>query len=133
MRTVSGRPAKLVPVRRLAPVLDFLSILVFVALGRREHELGYDLASALRTLWPFLVGWFAVALLTKLYLTPSWGRWLITWLGGIVVALGLRATLGGHDFVLSFAIVATFATGAFTGGWRIVVAFVQRRRATVVN
>jgi len=120
-------PQRTLP-RWLAPVADAVALVVFVLLGRREHGIDDGLGGVLTTLWPFVVGWFAVALATRLYRGPlRWDRWAITWVGGVAVGLVLRIAATDHSFVAAFAIVATLVIGAFTGGWRL-VARIRRAR-----
>lgn len=115
--------------RRIAPVLDFAVIVVFVLVGRREHGLDNAFIEILRSLWPFLVGWFGFALATKLYVAPRWNAWLITWLGGVSAALVLRVVASTGNFALAFTLLTLLLLGAGTGGWRAIAVLVARSRA----
>ncbi|MFZ4584803.1 MAG: DUF3054 domain-containing protein [Acidimicrobiia bacterium] len=123
----TATPTRALP-RWVPPAADTAAIVAFVLLGRREHGIDDGLSGVLGTLWPFLAGWFAVALLVGTYRQPPrWNRWAITWIGGVVLALVLRIAFTGHSFVLAFAIVATVVVGAFTGGWRLVARLTHAR------
>ena len=80
---------------RYSPVVDALCIFVFVLVGRGRHEIHEGVGWFLTVLWPLYVGWFAVALATRLYTRRS-GIWLalvVTWLGGIAIAALLRGSV----------------------------------------
>ena len=103
---------------------------VFVAIGRRSHGESNDASGFLSTLWPFLAGPAAGAAVTRLYASPlAWRRAVPAWLLTVAVGLALRIGVVGHEFKLSFAIVATSFLGLFLLGWRAVYLAVARRRA----
>jgi hypothetical protein len=112
-------------VRRLpgwvAPVADVAVVVVFVAIGRRSHNEANDASGFLGTLWPFVAGLAAGALATRLYAAPlEWRRAVPAWLVTVAVGLALRIGVVGHEFKLSFAIVATTFLGLFLLGWRAI-------------
>ncbi len=112
-------------VRRLpawvAPAADVAVVVVFVAIGRRSHNEANDASGFLETLWPFAAGLAAGALATRLYVAPLvWRRAVPAWLATVAVGLALRIGVVGHEFKLSFAIVATTFLGLFLLGWRAV-------------
>lgn len=49
-----------------------------------------------RDLGCILGGWFAVALLVRLYTRGGWLRLVATWLGGVSVGVLVRAAIVGH-------------------------------------
>src|SRR5579859_3780709 len=100
-------------IRALAAAADLVCLALFVALGRASHDISSGIAWYLTVLWPFLVGWFAVALALRLYRSPL-DRWLIltcTWFGGCAIALGLRALVTGRSTPIAFIIVAYIFIG----------------------
>ncbi|MGA7987606.1 MAG: DUF3054 domain-containing protein [Candidatus Dormiibacterota bacterium] len=113
--------------------VDALSLGVFVALGRESHDIASGITWYLTVLWPFLLGWFAAATTLRLYTTwPN--RWVLlasTWVGGIAIAMVLRAVVTGRATPVAFVIVAYAFTGLLVFGWRIAVRGVTllRRRA----
>jgi hypothetical protein len=106
-----------------------------VALGRASHDISSGIAWYLTVLWPFLVGWFAVAVALRLYRSPL-DRWLIlacTWVGGCAIALGLRAVVTGRSTPIAFIIVTYIFIGVTTFGWRVLahgLARVRTRRSS---
>lgn len=113
------RPPRVLP-GWLAPVADAVCLVAFVALGRQEHgSLGTGLGGLAGALWPFLAGWFGVALAVQLYRRPlAWNRWAVTLAGGVVVGMVLRIVFMGHSFVLIFVVITAGVLAAFTAGWR---------------
>lgn len=117
----------------LAPVLDFVVVLVFAAVGRRNHGEADALTGILTTAWPFLVGaligWIIVWL---------WRRGLtdgsrldvgaVVWLSTVAFGMVLRH-LSGRGVQFSFVVVALIFNGLCMIGWRAVATMVTRRRA----
>jgi hypothetical protein len=112
-----------------AAMLDVASILVFVAIGRRNHEEGSGVGGVLETAAPFLIalaaGWLLVrawrwptAILTGLFL------WPVTILLGMI----LRNAAFDRGTAVSFVIVATLFLGACLVGWRTAYGAIARRR-----
>jgi hypothetical protein len=122
------------PARRVRPwvaaAADVAVVVVFVAIGRRSHGESESASGFLETLWPFLAGLAVGAGVTRLYGSPlSWRRAVPAWLVTVAAGLALRIGVVGHEFKLSFAIVATTFLGLFLLGWRAVFLAVTRRRA----
>jgi hypothetical protein len=115
---------------RYSPVIDALCILVFVLVGRGRHEIHEGVGWFFTVLWPLYVGWFAVALATRLYTRQS-GIWLalvVTWLGGIAIAALLRGAFTDRPYVSIFTVIAIAFLGLTTFGWRLIAAFIARSR-----
>ena len=109
----------------IAPVVD----LAVVPIGRRSHNEANDASGFLTTLWPFVAGLAVGALVTRLYTAPlEWRRAIPAWLLTVAVGLALRIGVAGHEFKLSFAIVATVFLGLFLLGWRAALILARRRR-----
>lgn len=116
----------------LLAVGDFLAIGAFVAAGQAHHASGNSLLSAMA---PFLLGWFAVALIGGLYthdvlLGPrrmlSWT--IPAWVLGALIALGLRATdLFPGNVIGLFPLVAMGFGGLLVVGWRTIAVVVFSR------
>lgn len=115
----------------LAPLLDLLVVLVFAAVGRRNHGEADALTGIVTTAWPFvvgvIVGWIVLVVMKRL---P--GRALtsgaIVWLTTVVVGMILRQ-VSGHGTAVAFVIVAVAFNGACMLGWRLVARVLERRRA----
>ncbi len=112
----------------LAMAVDALCILVFVAVGRRNHAEGVTLAGVAQTAWPFLAGGAVGWATSKGWRAPTalrpTGLWV--WLDTIVVGMALRAGIGA-GIALSFIAVASTVTGVLLLGWRALYALLGRR------
>jgi hypothetical protein len=112
-----------------AAALDVASLLLFVVIGRRNHEEGESVAGIVETAAPFLIG-LAVAWLV----VRAW-RWPTALLTGlalwpITVLIGMlcRSLLFGDGTAASFVIVATLFIGICLVGWRAAAQAILRRR-----
>jgi len=110
----------------VAALADIISIVVFVAIGRRNHNEGDSLSGIAGIAAPFLialaVGWVAArAWARPMQVEGAFIIWPIT------VALGmvLRHFVFDRGTALPFIIVATLFTGVFLIGWRMVAARVS--------
>lgn len=113
----------------VAAALDVSSIVVFVAIGRREHDASGALTGVASTAAPFLIG-LAVAWLA----VRAWKRpqsiitgvaiWPITVLVGMVA----RRTVFADGTAPAFVVVATLFVGMCLIGWRVVARSVSSRR-----
>ncbi|MEP7203244.1 MAG: DUF3054 domain-containing protein [Ilumatobacteraceae bacterium] len=102
---------------------DLASIVVFVAIGHRNHDEGTAVDGIAMVAAPFLialaVGWFVARAWTRpMHVKAAFIIWPIT------VALGmvLRNLVFDRGTALPFIIVATIVTGVFLIGWRMVAA-----------
>lgn len=102
-------------------VADVLSIVVFVAIGRRNHDEGVAPAGVIETAAPFLVAllvtWL-VALVWRDPLSPRSGA--ITWVGTVALGMVLRKVVFDDGTATAFVIVATVFVGAVLNGWRAI-------------
>ena len=105
----------------LAAGIDIVAILVFVAIGRRNHHEGDAVDGILTVAAPFLialvVGWIVARAWTRpMQVDTAFIIWPIT------VALGmvLRNLVFDRGTALPFIIVATVVTGVFLVGWRMI-------------
>ena len=111
-----------------AAVADIVVIVVFVAIGRRNHAEGETVDAIFTVAAPFLialaVGWIAARAWTRpMQVEAAFVIWPIT------VALGMlmRNLVFDRGTALPFIIVATIVTGVFLVGWRMLVAAAERR------
>ena len=111
-----------------AALADIVSIVVFVAIGRRNHKEGEAVDAILTVAAPFLialvVGWIAARAWTKpMQVETAFVIWPIT------VALGmvLRNLVFDRGTALPFIIVATLVIGVFLVGWRMLAAVAEQR------
>jgi hypothetical protein len=117
--------------RRLAVAvgLDVFVVVLFVAIGRRNHDESGALADVLRTAAPFLgglaVGWAVVR---------AWRRptrvltGVVVWPVTVLVGMVLRRLVFDDGTATAFVVVATLFVGAGLVGWRALARLVDRRR-----
>jgi hypothetical protein len=122
-------------VRALAAGVDLVCLGLFVALGRESHDISSGIAWYLTVVWPFVVGWFVVAVALRLYRSPL-DQWVIlacTWIAGCAIALGLRAVVTHRNTPIAFIIVTYIFIGLATFGWRLLVLGLVRVRGRESN
>ena len=105
----------------LAAIADVAVIVVFVAIGREEHDSGSSIVGLLETAVPFLIaltiGWLA----TRAWQNPtSVGRGLGIWLVTILAGMNLRHYVFDAGTATAFIVVASAFTLAGLVGWRLV-------------
>ena len=103
-------------------VADVLCIVIFVAIGRRNHDEGEAASGIFRVAAPFViaavVGWLA---------SQAWKKPLelrtgvIIWLTTIILGMILRHFVFDDGTATAFIIVATVFLCAFLTGWRALV------------
>jgi hypothetical protein len=113
----------------LAVGLDVFAIVVFVAIGRRNHDESGAFVSVLETAAPFLIGlavaWGAVRAWSRpTKVVTGLAIWPITVLVGMIV----RNLVFDDGTAASFVVVATCFLGACLVGWRLAFGLVERRR-----
>ncbi len=110
--------------------IDVVLVVVFVLIGRRNHDEGFALLGTVTALWPFLaglaVGWFAM----RAWRGPTRVAWtgVGIWIATVAVGMALRA-VSGQGTAVSFVVVATLVLGIFLVGWRALTLLAARRRS----
>jgi Protein of unknown function (DUF3054) len=108
------------------PVSDAVALVVFAVVGLLSHHGTVTATGLAHDALPLLAGWFAAALVFRLYTRPSASRLLATWACGVTAGVVLRAlvlgrTLNGHEaaflgvalaFTLLFVVVLRLAAAA---------------------
>lgn len=111
--------------------VDAALIFVFAAIGRGEHDRAATLSGLFGTAGPFLaalaITW-AIAIVWRHPLRVLRAG-IPVWIGTVAIGMLFRM-LSGQGTALPFVIVATLTLGLFIVGWRLVVALVQRVRAS---
>ncbi len=112
-------------------VADVVGIIVFVTIGRRNHDEGVAPAGVIETAAPFviaaLVGW----LLARAWKSPiAVGTGAIIWVTTVALGMVLRKFVFDDSTATAFVIVATVFTGAVLNGWRLAVRTRQARVTT---
>lgn len=113
----------------ISATLDFVLIVVFVAIGRQSHDEGITLAGTLETSWPFLVGLVAGWLISRAWHHPLGvlNPGVIIWAATLIVGMALRI-VSSQGIALPFVIVATVTLAVFLIGWRAFAASLRRIR-----
>ncbi|MET9327247.1 DUF3054 domain-containing protein [Tsukamurella sp. NPDC003166] len=124
-------------------VLDVVFVLLFVVIGRFNHDEAFSPAGFAETAWPFLlalaVGWAFTYVLAALrghepgraqtfYPGRVFPAGVIIWISTVAFGMTARGLLTSKGVEVSFVIVATIALGLFLLGWRGVAQLVIARR-----
>ena len=103
-----------------AAIVDVVAVIVFVAIGRRNHDEGTALSGVLGVAAPFLialgVSWFALRTWREPFNRASF---VATWVITVVAGLFLRKIVFDRGIATSFIIVATITLGVLIGLGRL--------------
>jgi len=115
---------------RWAAVVDVVSILLFVVIGRRSHDEGGNVVTeAVEVAAPFLIGLALGWLVARAWrdpLSPTTG--MLIWVVTVVAGMVLRRFVFDRGTALPFVIVASAFTLLFLVGWRFVWEWRTTRR-----
>jgi peptidoglycan/LPS O-acetylase OafA/YrhL len=117
-----------------ALAVDVAGVLIFIALGRRNHDEGVSLAGVAETAWPFVTGTLVGWLVSRGWRRPTAlaPTGVVVWVCTVAVGMALRkATSAG--IAVSFIVVATLVTALLLLGWRAGLAALTRRRSGTPN
>ena len=111
-----------------AAAVDGALILVFVLIGRRNHEAALSLGGIAQTAWPFLVGAVAGWLAVRAWRHPFalWPTGTVIWAATVGGGMALRVA-SGQGVQLAFVIVAALTLAALLLGWRLAALLATRR------
>jgi ribose/xylose/arabinose/galactoside ABC-type transport system permease subunit len=102
-------------------VADVLSIVVFVAIGRKNHDEGEAASGIFHVAAPFLIAAVAGWIASQAWKKPIELRTgAIVWLATIVLGMVLRHFVFDDGTATAFIIVATVFLCAFLNGWRAI-------------
>lgn len=120
--------------RWVVMVGDFITILLFAALGRASHAKALSFPDIVMTASPFVLGWFVAAPLLGAYRPMAFDSprqsiraTFLAWAAGIPLGLLLRAWLFKENVPLSFAIVTLMTTFVMLGIWRLLFLRIRPR------
>lgn len=114
----------------LAAGLDTFSVVLFVAIGRREHEQDSAISGLINTAAPFLVALALAWAVLQVWKRPTdWRTGIGVWAIVVIAGMLLRNLVFGDGTATSFVIVATLFLGLFLVGWRVVFGLIERRGA----
>lgn len=112
----------------LAAGLDTFVVVLFVAIGRRNHDESSAVAGLAKTAAPFLVGLAAGWTAARAWRRPARiVTGLVIWPVTLLVGMIVRSTVFDDGTATAFVIVATSFLGAGFVGWRAVVRALDRR------
>ena len=113
---------------RIAAALDIAVVVVFVAIGRRNHDEGSAVGEVVRIAAPFLMGLAAGWVAARAWRRPfDLATGALIWVVTVALGMVLRRTLFDRGTAFSFVVVATVFTGALLLGWRVVARHFPRR------
>ncbi len=108
-------------------VADAASIVIFVAIGRKNHDEGEAASGIFRVAAPFLLALLAGWVIARMWKEPlSQRSGVLISLTTIVLGMVLRKIVFDDGTATAFIIVATVFLGTLLNGWR---AFARNRLA----
>ena len=126
--SITTRPSQRAVVT--AAIVDVVAVVVFVAIGRRNHNEGTALSGTIGVAAPFLialgVSWFALRTWREPFNRASF---VATWVITVIAGLFLRKIVFDRGIATSFIIVATITLGVLIGLGRLLT----RRLTTKIS
>lgn len=109
-------------------VVEFLLVLAFVLIGRKNHGHSETLRGVFSTFWPFLIGLIVGWLVSKSSKNAPrvFMSGIVVWIVTVVVGQLLRV-VAGQGTTFTFVVVSFAFLGLAIVGSRIVLRFVDRR------
>lgn len=109
-------------------------MLVFVTVGRRNHNEGMTIDGVMTVAAPFLIALVIGWLVSRAWRQPMNSRTgAIIWASTIVFGLLLRNLVFDRGTATSFVIVATLFLGAVLLGWRTIFRTIRRSATRPLN
>jgi Protein of unknown function (DUF3054) len=102
-------------------VADAASIVIFVAIGRKNHDEGQAVSGIFRVAAPFLLALLAGWVIARMWKEPlSHRSGVLISLTTIVLGMVLRNIVFDDGTATAFIIVATVFLGTLLNGWRLI-------------
>jgi hypothetical protein len=112
----------------LAAGLDTAVVVLFVAIGKREHEQDSAVSGLISTAAPFLIALAVAWLALRVWKRPAdWRIGVGVWAIVLIVGMLIRNIVFGDGTATAFIIVAAGFLGFFLVGWRLVLMLAERR------
>jgi hypothetical protein len=110
--------------------IDVLALLIFVAVGRRNHDEAASISGVLGTAAPFLIALVASWPISRSWVKPFERRSIIlTWLLTVIFGLALRRVVFDDGIAKPFIIVATITLGVLIALGRALAKRLSRSRS----
>ena len=117
----------------LAIGLDVFFVVLFVAIGRRNHQESSAFSEVLRTAAPFLIGLTAAWLAARAWKRPErLATGLAVWPITVLVGMMVRNLVFDRGTDTAFVLVTTGFLGLCFMGWRAIVWAIDQRRPAPV-
>ena len=101
-------------------IVDVVAVVVFVAIGRRNHDEDTTVLNILGVAAPFLIALFASWVGLRTWREPfNRASFVATWLITVIAGLFLRRVVFDRGIATSFIIVATITLGVLLGLGRL--------------
>ena len=115
----------------LAVGLDVFVVIVFVAIGRRNHDSDSAFTAVLETGAPFLIGLAVAWVVTRAWRRPtSVSTGVAIWPVTVLVGMIARRLVFDRGTATAFVVVATLFLGATLVGWRAADRGIAARRSS---
>lgn len=119
---ISSHPASSTRLKLWSALADVIAVLIFVAIGRRNHDGTIDAEGVFEVAAPFLMALAAtwiIVLWRRLHPTRI-STGVIVWVGVVALGMILRKVLFDGGTATAFVIVATIFVGVAVNGWRAI-------------
>lgn len=114
--------------------LDVFVVVLFVAIGRRNHDESGAFPAVFETALPFLIGLAVAWLVVRAWRRPErLLTGLAIWPVTVLVGMMVRNLVFDRGTATSFVVVATIFLGACLVGWRAGLRLVDRRQSGGVS
>jgi hypothetical protein len=115
-----------------AASIDAVCIVIFVAIGRHNHDESSAISGTLSTAAPFLIALLLAWVIVRAWRRPAAVRTgLLIWPLVILIGMLLRHFVFDDGTAAAFIVVATVFLGAFLVGWRAIAGLIVRRRTSI--
>jgi hypothetical protein len=112
----------------LAAGLDTAVVVLFVAIGKREHEQDSATSGLIITAAPFLIALVFAWMALRVWKRPAdWRTGIGVWAIVLVVGMLLRNIVFDDGTATAFIVVAAGFLGFFLVGWRLVLMLAEGR------
>ena len=106
----------------LALALDIFSVLLFVAVGRRNHNESAGISGVIEVALPFLIALVCSWVVSQAWQKPDATKnGVVIWLVTVVLGLLLRNLIFDRGTATPFVIVATVVLGVLLVGRRLIM------------